>query len=82
MKEKIYLRIAKTKSGYLYKVDKKKNNKAIEASNYYSTAHPTIILSLNLDIADKLFEEALAELDLKVEEAENATEIKITTEEK
>lgn len=80
MKQKIYLRIAKTNSGYSYKVDKKKNHKPMDDGYYKKTYFPTIVVGLNLEIPDRFFKEALAELDLKVENLEVASEIEIKEE--
>lgn len=77
MKGKVYLRIAKSKSGYRYAIDRKKNNKPLNNGYYRKTYFPTITIALNLDINDKLFEQAQAEIDLKIADAMINSEIKI-----
>lgn len=77
MKEKVYLRIAKTKKGYRYAVDKKKNHKPFDNGYADKTYFPTIIVALNLEIPDNFFDKASAELDLKIEDLETATDIKV-----
>ncbi len=77
MKEKVYLRIGKTKTGYKYAIDKKKNHKPFDNGYYHKTYFPTIVVGLNLEILDTFFDKANAELDLKIKDLEIATEIKI-----
>ncbi len=62
MKEKIYLRIAKASPiRYLYKADKKKKHTPLDNGHYIKTYLPTIIVDLNLDIPNEMFEKAQAE---------------------
>lgn len=78
MKDKIYLRIAKTTQGYKYKVDKKKNLAPLDnAYTWKRQFFPTLVVALNLEIADTNFRQADAELDLKINDPEMCTDIKI-----
>ncbi len=80
MREKIYLRIGKTKAGYKYSADRKKSNKPFDNGYYSKTYFPTITVALNIEIPDKVFKDALQELNLKIKDAEFATDIKIEEE--
>jgi hypothetical protein len=80
VKQTIFLRVAKCKGKrFMFKVDTQKSNKPLLASGYKEVAHPTICIKLNLTIPDEIFEKAQAELDLKIKEAENCSEIKVET---
>lgn len=76
MRDKVYLRIGKSRSGrFIYKVDKTKKNLPVSTGN--NNYLPTIIVGLNLDIPDEYFNKATAEIDLKVDKFETATDINV-----
>ncbi len=84
MKEKVYLRIAKPKSGKcIYRISRNKTLTPIDngggkySPKYY---HPTICVGLVIDVDNKLFQEAIAELDLQIKSGEVAADIKVELE--
>ena len=79
MKDKIYLKIGRTNRGnYKYVVTRKKNFQPLNDLNWRDkTYFPTVLIGLNIEIPDKFFKEAQAELDIKIEESEICNDIKI-----
>jgi len=79
MKDKVYLKISRTSRGsYKYSIHKKKNYSPMDDGGYSHRVYfPTILIGLNLEISDKHFKEAIADLDLKIENPEFASDIKV-----
>ena len=80
-KEQVFLRIAKQRKGkLLYKIDRIRNNSALQSSGYKHGFYPTILIKLNIELPEDIFDKAQAELDLKIKSVEMASEIKISEE--
>lgn len=82
VRDKAFLRIAKTERGFKYKVDKKRVNKPLDNgyTGSYKKFYPTIVVKMNLSINEELFRSALTELELNIERAENASTVEINQE--
>lgn len=59
------------------RVEASHKRKLIPLGNGYSKYYPTVCIALNLEIPDELFKNANAEMNLKIEKARTATEIKV-----
>jgi hypothetical protein len=79
MKDKVYLKISRTSRGnYKYSIHKKKNYSPMDDGGHSNKVYfPTILIGLNLEISDKHFKEAIADLDLRIENPEFASDIKV-----
>lgn len=79
MKRTVYIRISnKTKK---MDISVNPNNRALDLGYRYSNKYfPTLKLKLNLEIPDELFDTALKELDLKIENAEICSDVRIEEE--
>ena len=71
MRKRIYLRVAKCKTGMSVKVENNPNHQAIRIKNYL----PTILIALDLEIPDKEFDAARILLEAKIKETIPAVEI-------
>lgn len=81
MKKKIYLRIADPKISSMVQASNKKNLHPLANCDSYGSKYkkyyPTVLICLNVEIPDALFKEAQVELDVNVEKAKAAAEIKV-----
>ena len=79
MKDKIYLKIARTNRGnFKYAITRKKSFKPLDDLAYRDRSYfPTILVGLNIEVPDDLFKKTQAEIDVKIKEAEMCNEIKI-----
>ena len=76
MKTKVYLKIGKGLRSIIYKAEKRLNPQALRTSSYGAYL-PTVCIALNIDIPDEMFKKAQAELDLKINKPQIASEIKV-----
>lgn len=81
VKERIYLRVGKTRRGLVVQAHSKPVYRAIETNKTYrgSTYNPTVLLAVDLDIPDKEFDKAKNLLDLKIKSSQPAIELKEVT---
>lgn len=77
MKKRIYLRVAKCKTGLSVRAENSPNYHPIK----FKVFHPTVLIALDLDIPDKEFDAARILLEAKIQETEPAVEIKQIVEE-
>lgn len=82
MRQKFYLRVAKTRRGLKASISLKPNHAAMDTGGGYgNTYHPTVHFPIMLDIPDEAFVSAKKALELKITNAESAIEISESKEE-
>ena len=74
MKRRIYLRIAKHRTGFMVKADKLPIQEPLRANNN-SEYRPTVLIALDLEIPDKEFDVARILLEAKIKETIPVVEI-------
>lgn len=76
MKQRIYLRIAKTNKTVKVVASLKPSFAPIEGSKYLKTHYPTVLVGIDLEIPDSEFEASRILLDAKIKETKPCVEIK------
>jgi len=71
MKQRIYIRIGKTKRNYIIRAEKNPNHEPLKFGGFL----PTVLIALDLDIPDKEFDSARILLQAKIKETVPAVEI-------
>ena len=71
MKKRVYLRVAKCKTGLSVKVENNPNYQSIRIKEYL----PTVLIALDLNIPDKEFDKARILLEANIKESIPAVEI-------
>jgi len=81
MKARIYLRVAKAKSGFKSSVSLKPNFEPISSgSGYTKKWYPTVMMALELDIPDSEFNASRILLEAKIKDAKPCVELRQVTE--
>jgi len=76
MKQRIYLRVAKTNKTPKVSASLKPNFTPIDNGRYMKKHYPTVLIGLDIDIPDSEFESTRILLDAKIKETTPCVEIK------
>ena len=77
MKTRVYLRVAKKKSGKTkVTVSTRALHGALEEGNYLKTPLPTVLIALDLTIPDKEFDAARIQLEANIAKTTPAVQVK------
>ena len=77
MKDRIYLRVAKDGSSFKTAASSKPIKEPLSKGTYNSKRYlPTVLIALDLTIDDREFDDARIELEISIDRAEPAVEIR------